>query len=254
MEFANEGFLGGQKHLLKNIKRRRNVSQNSQQQQEMAACVELGQFGLEGEIDQLRRDRNVLMMEIIKLRQQQQSSRAQLVAMEGRLQGTERKQQQMMAFLARALENPAFVQQLIQCHEQNRELGSMGRKRRLPANASAENLQEEVTSEMGPQIVNYPHQGQEEVTLGTEFGTLLSASSSSYLGQTQNAEMFAGSSDPDLDSVNEIIWDELLSDGLVAGGERDQTEIGVEVEDLAAKPSDWGNDVQALVQQMGFLG
>ncbi|RWR73649.1 heat shock factor protein HSF30 [Cinnamomum micranthum f. kanehirae] len=93
-EFANEGFLGGQKHLLRNIKRRRH-------QQEMAACVELGQFGLEGELDQLRRDRNVLMVGIVRLRQQQQTSQAQLVAIEVQLLGTKRKQQWMMVLLDR---------------------------------------------------------------------------------------------------------------------------------------------------------
>ncbi|XXG48328.1 hypothetical protein AAC387_Pa02g2810 [Persea americana] len=255
-EFANEGFLGGQKHLLRNIKRRRHVSQNMQQQ-EMAACVELGEFGLESELDQLRRDRNVLMVEIVKLRQQQQTSQAQLVAMEERWRGTERKQQRMMAFLARALKNPAFVQRLIQRRERQRELGGIGRKRRLPANGCSENLQQEVISQMGSQIVSYAQKEQEETAIGTDIDTVFSAihhSASNSIGN-QNAEIVAGSSDPNLKYASDLIWEDLLNEHFVVGDEGggDQAEIDVEVEDLAEEPSEWVDDVQVLVEQMGFL-
>ncbi|RWR73648.1 heat shock factor protein HSF30 [Cinnamomum micranthum f. kanehirae] len=255
-EFANELFLGGQKHLLRNIKRRRHVSQNMQQQ-EMAACVELGQFGLEGELDQLRRDRNVLMVEIVKLRQQQQTSQAQLVAMEERWLGTERKQQRMMAFLVRALKNPTFVQRLIQRRKRQRELGGIGRKRRLPANGCSENLQLEVISQMGSQIMSYAQKEQEETTIETDIDTAFSVvdhSASNSIGN-QNAKTVAGSSDPNLDCASDLIWEDLLNEHFVVGteGGGDQADIDVEVGDLAEKPSEWGDDVQVLVEQMGFL-
>lgn len=132
-EFANEGFLRGQKHLLKNIRRRKTPSQPIPAQQALGPCVEVGRFGLDGEIDRLRRDKQVLMMELVKLRQQQQSTRAYLQAMEQRLRGTERKQQQMMAFLARAMQNPAFLQQLVQHKEKRKELEeAVTKKRRRP--------------------------------------------------------------------------------------------------------------------------
>nr|ARN61027.1 heat shock transcription factor protein 5 [Fragaria x ananassa] len=134
-EFANEGFLRGQKHLLKNIRRRKTPSHHQPipPHQAQGPCVEVGRFGLDGEIDRLRRDKQVLMMELVKLRQQQQSTRACLQAMEQRLQGTERKQQQMMAFLARAMQNPAFLQQLVQHKEKRKELEeAVTKKRRRP--------------------------------------------------------------------------------------------------------------------------
>ncbi|XP_058073947.1 heat shock factor protein HSF30-like isoform X1 [Magnolia sinica] len=260
-EFANEGFLGGQKHLLKNIKRRRHVPQNLQQQ-ETSACVELGQFGVEDEVERLKRDRNVLMVEIVKLKQQQQNSRAQLAAMEEWLQGTERKQQQMMAFLARALKNPTFAQQLMQCGEQKKAFGGVGGKRRLPASASSENLQEEVISAMGARAVSYPHQtvAEEEVAIETEIEMLLSAMDNNSGSSNTNptVEVIPGHSDWDSGSANDILWEELLNEELIAGnleeGEEEQREIDVEVEDLAARPCDWSDNLQVLAEQMGFLG
>ncbi|KAL6007244.1 hypothetical protein ACLOJK_032740 [Asimina triloba] len=132
-EFANQAFLRGKRHQLKNIKRRKPPSQPSIQEQVVGPFLEVGGFGLEHEIDRLRRDKSVLMMELVKLRQQQQNTRARLQAMEMRLQGTEQKQQQMMAFLARAMQNPTFIQQLIQYKEKRKELeDAMTKKRRRP--------------------------------------------------------------------------------------------------------------------------
>ncbi|XP_027350389.1 heat stress transcription factor A-6b-like [Abrus precatorius] len=132
-EFANEGFLRGQRHLLGNIRRRKQPSQPSTSQQAQGHCVEVGRFGLDEEVDRLRRDKQVLMVELVRLRQQQQNTRSYLEAMEERLRGTEIKQQQMMAFLARALKNPIFIQQLLQQKDKRRELEeAMSKKRRRP--------------------------------------------------------------------------------------------------------------------------
>lgn len=132
-EFSNEGFLRGQRYLLKSIKRRKAPSQPLPPSQALGSCVEVGRFGLDGEIERLVRDKQVLMLELVKLRQQQQNTRAYLQAMEQRLQGTEKKQQQMMSFLARAMQNPAFLQQLVQQKEKRKELEeAMTKKRRRP--------------------------------------------------------------------------------------------------------------------------
>ena len=72
-------------------------------------------------------------MELVKLRQQQQNARSYIQAMEQRIQGIEQKQLQMMRFLARAMQNPAFLQQLVQQKEKRKELEeAMTKKRRRP--------------------------------------------------------------------------------------------------------------------------
>lgn len=132
-EFANEGFLRGQRHLLKNIRRRKTSSHPIPLPQAPGPCVELGRFGLDGEIERLVRDKQILLMELVKLRQQQQNTRAHLQAMEQRLQGTEKKQRQMMSFLARAMQNPSFIQQLAQQKEKRKEIEeAVSKKRRWP--------------------------------------------------------------------------------------------------------------------------
>ncbi|CAD5191973.1 unnamed protein product [Musa acuminata subsp. malaccensis] len=135
-EFANEGFLRGQKHLLKTIKRRKPPSNPLPRQQSMGSFLEVGHFGLDGEIDRLKRDKNILMAEVVKLRQEQQNTRTQLQAMEERVQSTEQKQQQTMTFLACALQNPDFFQQLVQQQEKRKQLEeAISKKRRRPIEA-----------------------------------------------------------------------------------------------------------------------
>ncbi|KAG7996980.1 hypothetical protein I3843_01G188100 [Carya illinoinensis] len=130
-EFANEGFLRGRKHLLKTI-RRRKTPQAHASQQALDTCVEVGRFGLDGEVDWLRRDKQVLMVELAKLRQQQQNTRTYLQAMGDRLRKTELKQQQMMSFLARAMQNPNFLQRLVQ-QQRRKELEEVVNKKRRRA-------------------------------------------------------------------------------------------------------------------------
>lgn len=132
-EFANEGFLAGQRHLLKTIKRRR-VSQRHCRAGSEWPCHELGYSSVEPELERLRRSRSALMSEVVKLRQQQHEARGKIIAMEGRLQRTEGRQQQMLTFLAKAVHDPGFIRGLLQ--QDARGMRGIcgaegGRKRRL---------------------------------------------------------------------------------------------------------------------------
>ncbi|KAJ4912534.1 Heat stress transcription factor A-1a [Raphanus sativus] len=145
-EFANEGFLRGQKHLLKTISRRKSTqghgsgsSSNTQSHQgqgsmaSLSSCVEVGKFGLEEEVEQLKRDKNVLMQELVKLRQQQQSTDSKLQSTVKSLQTMEQRQQQIMSFLAKAVQNPTFLSQFIQKQSEsgNMHVTEASKKRRL---------------------------------------------------------------------------------------------------------------------------
>ncbi|KAJ4839132.1 hypothetical protein Tsubulata_042718 [Turnera subulata] len=147
-EFANEGFLRGQKHLLKTILRRKPAHGHGHQQPQQShaqstsvgACVEVGKFGLEEEVERLKRDKNVLMQELVRLRQQQQATDSQLQTMVQRLQGMEQRQQQMMSFLAKAMQSPGFLAQFVQQqNESSRRISEANKKRRLKQDGVSEN-------------------------------------------------------------------------------------------------------------------
>ncbi|KAK7386636.1 hypothetical protein VNO78_26970 [Psophocarpus tetragonolobus] len=160
-EFANEGFLRGQKHLLKTITRRKSTHGHNHQQapqshgqsSPVGACVEVGKFGLEEEVEILKRDKNVLMQELVRLRQQQQATDNQMQTMVQRLQGMEQRQQQMMSFLAKAVQSPGFLAQFVQQqNEGNRRLTEANKKRRLKQDGIGEM---EHTAASDGQIVKY---------------------------------------------------------------------------------------------------
>ncbi|KAL9231179.1 hypothetical protein vseg_006436 [Gypsophila vaccaria] len=175
-EFANEDFLRGQKHLLKNINRRKSgQGQQNQQptraQNPVGACVEVGKFGLEEEVERLKRDKNVLMQELVRLRQQQQTTDSQLQTMVQRLQGMEQRQQQMMSFLAKAVQSPGFLAQFVQQQsESNRRISEASKKRRLKQDGASER---ENASLPDGQIVKYEPLGRQLRNLETNFSGIL---------------------------------------------------------------------------------
>lgn len=115
-EFANAGFLGGQRHLLAGIRRRRGADTGRRPAASSSAsscAAEAGVIGVvDGELERLRRDREALKQELARLRVQQEASRATLLDMERRVLGTERRQEQCKAFLVRAIRNPSFLTSL----------------------------------------------------------------------------------------------------------------------------------------------
>ncbi|MED6196059.1 hypothetical protein PIB30_043743 [Stylosanthes scabra] len=246
-EFANEGFVRGHRHLLTTIRRRKAPAQpppppiqtQGSQSSQQGHCLEVGRFGLDQEIDRLRRDKQVLMMELVRLRQQHQTTRSYLETMEQRLKATEMKQQQMMAFLAKAMKNPMFIQQLIQQKEKRKELeDAITKKRRRPIEQGP-SCSTTVKVENPPEFAGYG---------GSEFGVselqVLALEMQGYgRGGRRECEHDDEQEQERLDKEldDEGFWEELFSEHY------DEGEMDISQEDEE-------EDVNVLANRMGYLG
>lgn len=162
-EFANEGFLRGQKHLLKTIRRRKpsqmQVPQETAsevQSLSVGSCVEVGNIGIEEEVERLKIDKNIHREELVKLSQQQQATDHRLENVGQRLQLMEQTEQQAMSFLAKVLQSPGFIAELV--HQQNegkRHITGMNKKRRYPNQEDENYAGKQVSALHDRQIVRY---------------------------------------------------------------------------------------------------
>ncbi|OMO85589.1 Heat shock factor (HSF)-type, DNA-binding protein [Corchorus olitorius] len=262
-EFANERFLRGQRHLLKNI-RRRKTHQTHPSQYGLDPCVEVGRFGLDGEMDRLRRDKQVLMVELVKLRQQQQNTRTCLQMMEERLRKTETKQHQMMSFLAKAMQNPSFVQQLVQQKDRRKELeeeiNKKRSRRRIDKIRSSSNVETiELDQDEGGMGCFVKTEPEDYGDLADEYGV----SELDQLAMDMQQGPISGNINLDHDHhvndyeirqdqdgiidklhLDEGFWDDLLND--------DNIEQEISVLDVDQDENE--EDVDVLVEQLGYLG
>ncbi|MBA0718551.1 hypothetical protein Golax_006295, partial [Gossypium laxum] len=240
-EFANEGFLRGQKHLLRNISRRKPAHGHGHQQTQqphgqsssMGACVEVGKFGLEEEVERLKRDKNVLMQELVRLRQQQQTTDNQLQNMVQRLQGMEQRQQQMMSFLAKAVQNPSFFAQFVhQQNESNRRISETNKKRRLKQDGI---IGEDHSTASDGQIVKYQPLMNDAKAMLTQ--------------------MMKGDASPRLDSFNNsnehtLIGDGSLSSSGLDGGNSSSRVSGVTLQEVSPTSGISGHCPSAAISEI----
>lgn len=144
-EFANDGFIRGQKHLLNNICRRKNTQGSEQRLQQseklVEPCEKIDHLALWKEVENLKAGKNALTQELLKLRQYQETADNKLLLLRDRVQGMEKSQQQMLSFLVMAMQNPGFLVQLLQPKENNWRMAESG------------NMLEEVT-EVGEPIAS----------------------------------------------------------------------------------------------------
>ncbi|XP_078431488.1 winged-helix DNA-binding transcription factor family protein [Wolffia australiana] len=126
-EFANDGFVRGRKHLLKNIHRRKPIHSHSlQQQNSPGPLTEAERQDLEETIGKLKRAKNALLLELQVHAQDQHSLELQIQSMEERLRKVEFHHRQLIAFLRHTLRKPGFLSDLMERTE------TKGRKRRHP--------------------------------------------------------------------------------------------------------------------------
>ncbi|CAL8468059.1 g7598 [Coccomyxa elongata] len=130
-QFSNKHFKRGKPEELHLIKRKTKQSALDNTLVPGNAAIEVGSFGgIVDEVEALKRDKNVLMLELVRLRQQQQAAEAEIKQMRAKVEKTEQGQQQIMGFLTQAVNNPAFLHQLLNARQSNNRVTEEGRKKR----------------------------------------------------------------------------------------------------------------------------
>ncbi|KAJ0462085.1 putative transcription factor HSF-type-DNA-binding family [Helianthus annuus] len=125
-EFANEEFIKGQRHLLKNIHRRKPVHSHSTVPTQGANINQLSpseKKEYEDEIKKLKHETSSLRFQLQTHKQENQENEHKLTFLLGRLKTIQSKQKNMMSFLAQLLENTRT--------SSSRHLETNSKKRRL---------------------------------------------------------------------------------------------------------------------------
>ncbi|XP_057796165.1 heat stress transcription factor A-4b-like [Salvia miltiorrhiza] len=108
-EFANEEFIRGQQHLLKNIYRRKPIHSHSGQGN-VAPLSDSEREHFEKEIQQLKGEKVLLQSEVERRRHESQGYEHQLSCLRQTLQNIDHRQRQLMISLAQLLEKPSTME------------------------------------------------------------------------------------------------------------------------------------------------
>ncbi|KAJ7947184.1 Heat shock transcription factor [Quillaja saponaria] len=128
-EFANEDFIRGQPHLLRNIHRRKPVHSHSLQNVQGQGASPLNESerqSLKENIERLKHDKQRLLLELQRHEQERQAFELQMHFLKERLQHLEQRQETMVSSVSRVLEKPGLALDSL-LHFETRD-----RKRRLP--------------------------------------------------------------------------------------------------------------------------
>lgn len=126
--FANEDFIRGKPHLLRNIHRRKPVHSHSIQNQKGAQTSPLSESERESyraDIERLKLDKGTLLLELQRHKEQRQGLQLQMQLLKNRLQRMEQRQQTVISHLAQTLKKPGLALSFLPSTE------TRNRKRRL---------------------------------------------------------------------------------------------------------------------------
>ncbi|XP_066363766.1 heat stress transcription factor A-4d-like [Miscanthus floridulus] len=108
-EFANDDFIRGHTHLLKNIHRRKPVHSHSLQTQVNGSLAESERRELEDEINRLKYEKSLLLADLQRQNQQRCGINWQMQALESRLVQMEERQRNIVASLCDILQRHGVV-------------------------------------------------------------------------------------------------------------------------------------------------
>ncbi|KAF3782649.1 Heat stress transcription factor A-4b [Nymphaea thermarum] len=136
-EFANDEFRKGQRHLLKNIHRRKptyshSLPPNQRQVHSSGTLSESEKQELEEEIGTLKHDKSVLMLELRRHMQQQNKLDLRSQTLVEKLHLAEQRQQKMLAIVDQTVNKPEITSFLVQLCEASRYSSIANKKRKLP--------------------------------------------------------------------------------------------------------------------------
>ncbi|KNA06739.1 hypothetical protein SOVF_178240 [Spinacia oleracea] len=124
-EFANEEFIKDKKHLLKNIHRRKPIHSHSHPPPDPERAA------FEEEIEKLSREKNELDTKVSGFNMHHCAAKSQLEDVTLRICDMEKRQEKLLTYLQKAVQNVAFVEHLSQKIEVM-DLTAYNKKRRLP--------------------------------------------------------------------------------------------------------------------------
>ncbi|CAN8230049.1 unnamed protein product [Cochlearia groenlandica] len=116
-EFANDGFQGGNKHLLKNIKRKSRTT-NCNKDTSTKVIMETEK---EIEFESLKKEQSLMRLEILNLNQQQEESHNQMVTVQEKIHEVVSKQQHMMSFFTKLTKDQRFAERLMRKRRSNQQ-------------------------------------------------------------------------------------------------------------------------------------
>lgn len=129
-----------QKHLLKNIHRRKPIHSHSQPQ----GSIDPERAAFEEEIDKLTREKAALEGNLLGFKEQHSAAKVQLETLTQRIGSMQQRQEKLLSFVEKALQNPEFIGRLSQKLE-SMDFSAYNKKRRLPqADNDVQSIQDNV--------------------------------------------------------------------------------------------------------------